>query len=103
MWVLLYGKSVYLTLVFDLRNFANSGKSSNGKTTVNACGEVYIPCRGLSYTYFLRSMCAASTYRPIHIYPMRGLSSVVRPDDLGIAKASKVGWAAGESHAFFVL
>lgn len=31
---------------------------------------------------------------------MRGLSAVVRPDDLGIAKASKVGWAAGESHAF---
>lgn len=35
------------------------------------------------------------------VIPMRGLSAVVRLDSLGNAKASKVGWAKGESHASF--
>lgn len=44
--------------------------------------------------------CACGCPRMGLLYAMRGLSAVVRLDSKGIAKASKVGWAAGESHAF---
>ena len=51
---------------------------------------------------FLCVCVRLSTHRDYYI-PLRGLSAVVRLDDLGNAKASKVGWAAGESHAFLFI